>query len=114
MMAMRLKLFITQWFVEPVDKYTNDAIAGYLADQPSAGDAAIAGLEDTEGNRHDVWQVAHSTITRLEASKNTMPLAFRVYFRHGPRGPIKLWKFPHRKRPKLTRASELESPKKPL
>ena len=108
----RLKLTITQWFVEPTDKFTNDAIASYLAEQPCAGDSAIAGMEDAAGDRHDVWQVAHSTITRLEASKNTMPLAFRVYFRHGPRGPIKLWKFPRRKRPKLTRASELAPPKK--
>jgi hypothetical protein len=111
-MMARLKLITTQWFVEPVDKFTNDAIAEYLADQPNAGDAAIAGLEDADGKRHDVWQVAHSTITRLEASKSRAPLAFRVYLRHGPRGPIKPWRFPHRKRPKLTRASELAPPRK--
>ena len=109
-MVMRLKPS-TQWFVEPHDKYTNDVIAGYLVDQPDTGEASIAGLKDDQGIPHNVWQVSHATITRLEASKSTMPLAFRVYLRHGPRGPISLWKFP-KKLPKLTRASELASAKK--
>lgn len=70
----------TEWFVEPFDKFTNDAIAAYLTESGKSGDeSAMVAMPDENAIIHQVWRMEYRQITRLVDSQNDIPLKFRVF-----------------------------------
>lgn len=71
---------VTQWFVEPRDKFTNDAIAAFLADKGITGDeSAQFCMPDEDGNLRQVWQMKYRHVTELVENQRTLPLKFRIF-----------------------------------
>lgn len=81
-----------QWFLEPHDDFTNEAIARALAD---VGEADVSNLNfalgDDQGKIHDVWSVDHPFVAKLQKSRQ--PFRFTVYNRQSPTAPIRRWQF---------------------
>lgn len=70
----------TRWFVEPLDDFTNNAIAENMtASGRSADDSVCSSFPDEHGVLHQVWEVPYSDITRLSAGTRQVQLRFRVF-----------------------------------
>ena len=88
-----------EWFMEPLDDFTNKAIVSVLADQCQSDESRRSVLmPDNEGEPHNVWQVNYDTIAKFQRSTGS-GYRFRAFVREGGRGPIRRWNFsPDRKR----------------
>jgi hypothetical protein len=82
---------VMNWFVEPEDAQTNEVLAKSLL-ALSQLDESVA-LLDSEGEEHSVFQVeAYSFVTRLYKDMTKFHLHFKVFYRSGTNGPLRLWK----------------------
>jgi len=68
------------WFVEPLDKETNESIATALQEDAEENLLCIT-LADKK--QHHLWRVPFDFIKYLQKSKDTSRLSFRVYNRVG-------------------------------
>lgn len=59
-----------QWFMEPLNTMTNDAIAGSLSIDGEDTAENFCGIADAEGNIHHVWQVSIQIIQTFRASRS--------------------------------------------
>ena len=81
-----------QWFLEPHDDGANEMVVRYLNDCGEGGDEnKIIGLQDSEGESHDVWQVPHRVITMIRNSGHLW--RFTVLNRRGNHGQVRVWQF---------------------
>ena len=72
----------TQWFVEPRDKFTNDAIAAFLTEKNVIcpdDDGAKSSMPDEDGNLHQVWEMKYRHVAELVENRRTLPLRFRIF-----------------------------------
>ncbi|MCF7860248.1 hypothetical protein K9M09_01355 [Patescibacteria group bacterium] len=82
----------TNWFVEPLDSFTNEVIAKELARTSDIVESVQ--LKINEGSLHSVFQVpAYSFIAKLKAGTTKFNLKFRVYCRIGKNAQVRLWRF---------------------
>jgi len=75
------------WYVEPLDKFTNE----YLS-QALEGEDAIRRI-DSNGTNRDVWRTQHRLITRLKKDRKTLGLHYAIYNARSDRATIRLWQF---------------------
>ncbi len=76
-----------QWFIEPKDSFTNEAIAR-VTDTEDAETSKFC----EDGRKHDLWCVPYSIVSFFLKSKRTDPLTFTVWVRRG-NGKIRKWLF---------------------
>ncbi len=89
-----------QWFMLPLNKLTNDALARELDESQSL----TRSLVTTESERlRACWQCPYWLVTYFQRSKATEDYRFRVFKRPGNKGPVTEWFF-HKKltQPKRT------------
>ena len=89
-----------QWFIEPLDGYTNEAISRALAEIAMHG--SISSEIDEKGKPHEVYLVEHIIIERFENSKRYFGFKFNSFNRLGSFGKIRGWKFPKKKKARKT------------
>lgn len=82
----------TNWFVEPLDSPTNEALARLLA---STGDVMEAvQLKVFKGGHCSAFQLpGYQIITKLKNGKTSFGFKFRAYYQQNPHGPLYEWKF---------------------
>jgi hypothetical protein len=79
----------TQWFVEPLDYFTNEAIARVLAREGLVDEAEQVGVVDKYGKVHNLWRVPGGKIQLLHRAKKTESrFQFRFWLRNGQNGII--------------------------
>jgi len=83
-----------QWFVEPLDDFTNESIARALAEVSSID--TLVNIIDDKSVGHNLYRVEHKFITQLRKSQHAFN--FRVYNRQGENGALRLWKFNKKKK----------------
>ena len=102
----------TRWFVEPRDAKTNENAMMDLVQSCGATDEKIYRCKkDNEGEEHDVVEVNHAFVARMECSATRFQHSFRVYTQVGG-GPMRLWPFGNQT--KLGRTTEVKRVKKEL
>ena len=80
------------WFIEPLNKLTNESLAQVLPEENFEREIAIEG-----GTRHNLWRCDSTIITAYRNSKSRSGFQFRIYNRYR-RGPIRECTFLKRKR----------------
>jgi hypothetical protein len=89
---METKKKITYWFVEPLDAFTNEAIAKFLAESSDVSTTIALKLKD--GRVCSAFQLPnYSLVSKLYASKSKFGFKFRIYRRQGSYGQVVEWKF---------------------
>jgi len=79
----------TQWFVEPLDYFTNKAIAEALAREGLVDESEQVGVKDSGGKVHNLWRVPGGKIQFLRRAKKNEPrFLFRFWCRSGQDGTI--------------------------
>jgi len=74
----------TQWFIEPLDEFSNNVIVELLS---IMGEVDInISLKHKGGKKPPVYRVPFRAISYLEKSKKTQPIKYRVYDRQGNDG----------------------------
>jgi hypothetical protein len=87
---------ITLWYLKPLNPFTNNVISQHLARTCSVEEEDD--LIDNEGNRHDVYRVEHSVISKVKnAKKSCSNIRFDVFYRNGNNGQLRKWKLCHKK-----------------
>ena len=87
-----------EWFLEPLNDLTNEAIVRVLADECASDESCKVILRDSQGKPHDLWRVGYDTIAKFQRSRNS-GYEFRSFVRKGGHGPIRPWPFkPDKKR----------------
>ncbi|HRY36423.1 MAG TPA: hypothetical protein P5230_00875 [Candidatus Magasanikbacteria bacterium] len=84
-MSNEAKVF--EWFIEPRNSQTNEAIADYLNLTALRVDL-VPGLEDDKGKKHDCFRVPYSVIN-VFIKKTHSFIKFRIWNRDKNFGPIK-------------------------
>ncbi len=70
---------IYAWFLEPLDKHTNDIISSELGEEDFQRHIACA-----DGTRRDLWRCEnHRLISKLKTSKSQFNLKFNIFVREG-------------------------------
>ncbi len=78
---------VFEWFIEPRNPQTNEAIADYLNSTASKVDL-MPGLKDTKGKKHDCFRVPYSVIN-VFIKRTQGFIKFRIWNRDKNSGPIK-------------------------
>lgn len=87
-----------QWFVEPLDAATNEAIySGLRALNSSAADE-MRRIIDADGCDHKTWEINYNFVSFLEKSAQTRTLRFQIFNRPGENAKARPWPFPRRKK----------------
>lgn len=86
------------WYVEAT-AHTNEVIATEL---PSEN--MYKGVLCQDGKKRDFWECDYRFVTKLVKNKAAGNLVFKVFYREGKYGPVKLWPFLYKKRQTLTQA----------
>jgi hypothetical protein len=95
-----------EWFVKPLDDFTNQAITDLLSKTADVDE--IQKLQDAKGDVHRVLRVNYGTVQLIQYSKKHMPLKFRIFNRYGANGVVREWKFPCKRKPAETRRVQKE------
>jgi len=83
---------MTNWFIEPLNAFTNEVIAKELAKTSDVVESVQ--LQINDGSVHSVFQVpAYSFIAKFKAGVKQFNLKFRVYCQSGKNAQTRLWKF---------------------
>ena len=91
------------WYVEALDEHTNEVIASVSGAEIPALNARI-GVFCIDGRRRDLWECEYTLIAKLlKSRRRDKRLLFKVFYREGRYGPVRLWPFTNKK--KLTLAS---------
>ncbi len=78
---------VFEWFIEPLNPQTNEAIADYLNSTALKVDL-MPRLEDAKGKKHDCFRVPYSVIN-VFVKKYQSFIKFRIWNRDKNSGPIK-------------------------
>ena len=89
-----------RWYIEAT-AHTNEIIAAEL---PAENMHKSVVCQD--GLNRDFWECDWRFISRLMQNKAEGQFAFKVFYREGAYGPVKLWPFP--KKRKMTLATALK------
>ncbi|HZJ41088.1 MAG TPA: hypothetical protein VFD16_02395 [Candidatus Saccharimonadales bacterium] len=87
----------TNWFVEPEDANTNEIIARNLRAINQVEESVA--LKDANDNDRAVYQVNnYSFITQLYKDSGKFQLHFKVFYRSGKNGSLRLWELGEKKK----------------
>lgn len=87
-----------QWFVEPLDAATNEAIFNGLRAKNSSGADELRRIIDADGKEHMVWQADYDFVSFVERTAKQQSLKFLVYNRFGENAKARPWPFPRRRK----------------
>jgi len=79
------------WFIEPLNKLTNDSLAQALNEENFQ-----QGITVEDGTPHNLWSCDSTTVTAFRNSRSRNGFQFRIYNRFR-NGPIRECKFLKRK-----------------
>lgn len=103
----------TTWYLEPLDAATNKNALMDLADYCGATAEKIHRQKlDNKGKKHDVVDVEHSFITRMERSIPEFNHRFKTYTQEEGESRMNLWRFGGQG--KLSRTKEVKRVKKEI
>ena len=89
---------LTRWFVEPRDAATNESAMMDLARVCGATDENIHyGKLDNKGIPHDVVEVDHAFVARMERNKTKFNQQYRVFNEREGESAMRLWRFGDKK-----------------
>lgn len=89
---MKKKKVMTNWFVEPLDAFTNEVISKELAKTSDVVESVE--LKVSDGTVHSMFQVpSYRIVSQLNAGKKTFSLKYHVYSRVGKNAQIRIWNF---------------------
>lgn len=80
------------WYVEATG-HTNEVIARELP-----AENAVKGVLCQDGEKRDFWRCDYHFVAKLVENEMTLQLKFKVFYREGRYGPVKLWPFLKRKK----------------
>ncbi|MBT5338185.1 hypothetical protein HN858_01350 [Candidatus Falkowbacteria bacterium] len=95
-----------QWFVECADAFTNETVVGGLQELSESTD--MVDIFDADDEKHRVFRVPYSFITRLHASRKSFPVKFKVWQRASDNSKAYVWKF-HTTRRKSVKEKKAEA-----
>lgn len=85
---------LTYWYIEPIGDYTNENIAQELAAVCAAdADNTLRDFPDNLGKTHDLWNVPHKFVTKLERSELTLHFRFKIFYRKEGEEIVREWPF---------------------
>ncbi|MAF14115.1 MAG: hypothetical protein CMI53_04470 [Parcubacteria group bacterium] len=92
---------VTEWFVEPLNSYSNEALATALAITDL--NDIMEEVRDGDGHPHKVYRVDYPIIRRLRQDAiSDQCLQFKEFSRECNYGPVRLaFKFGRRRPPKI-------------
>lgn len=97
---------LTRWYLEPRDAATNEnAIMDLVRSCNASEDRIHYGKMDNKGAEHNVVEVNHSFISRMESSTSKFNMLFRVFTQKEGEKSMRLWLFGTKK--KISRAKEV-------
>jgi len=95
---------VTRWFVEPMDAGTNEsAMMDLVRSCGATEDMIYYRKPDNEGVLHDVVEVNHPFVARMECNAVKFQHRFRVFTQAG-NGVMRLWPFGNQR--KLSNTAE--------
>lgn len=104
---------LTRWFLEPRDAHTNETAVMDLVNGCGATEDRIHyGKKDNKGVAHNVVEVNHMFISRIEKNAEKFKLLFRVFTQAEGENFMKLWPFGCQK--KLCQTAEVKRLKQKL
>jgi hypothetical protein len=71
------------WYIEPLDKETNETIAQALQEVSDSRETMLIGVRDNTGISHNLWRCPMDLLLLLQRSKNQMNLRFEVFGQQG-------------------------------
>lgn len=101
----------TRWFLEPRDAGTNENAMADLARLCNATeDMMHYGKLDNEGKPHDVVEVDHAFVAKMERSTRSFHFNFRVFTQKEGAQTMEEWKFGNKSKLRRTKAfKEMEA-----
>lgn len=88
---------LVQWFLEPLNSFTNEVISRELLKNGALEENTI--IKDSKGNEHSAYGVKYTYVTKLKNSMgNLSNIKFRVFYKRGKNGQINEWQFVARKK----------------
>ena len=92
------------WYVEATG-HTNEVIAvESRAEIPAL--KTHEGVLCQDGVKRDFWECDYRFVAKLVKNQAAMQITFKVFYREGKYGPVKLWPFLKKKRLTLAKALE--------
>lgn len=86
-----------QWFVEPLDAATNEAVYNGLRAKNASTADELRRIVDADGKEHMVWQADYEFIHFVERSAESRRLRFLIFNRLGENAKARPWPFPRRR-----------------
>jgi hypothetical protein len=81
------------WYLEALDAHTNEVIASEIT-----AEMAQHGILCQDGTKRDFWECQYATVAMLLRNEHQLNLHFKVFYRQGRYGPVKLWPFAGKKK----------------
>ena len=101
----------TRWYVEPRDADTNEsAMADLMLSSGATEDKLHYGKKDNQGKPHDVVEVGHPFVAKMERNAVKFNQLYRVFKQTEGESRMNLWRFGGQS--KLSRTKEIKRVKK--
>ena len=75
-----------EWFIEPLNQLTNEAIASYL----NADKESTVTMKDATGKTHDCYRLTWGQIAYIHKMKHRF-MSFRIFNREKNCGPVRIF-----------------------
>ncbi|MFZ2303499.1 MAG: hypothetical protein WAV98_01755 [Minisyncoccia bacterium] len=104
---------VTRWYVEPRNADTNEnAMVDLMRSSGATEDKLHYGKKDNQGKPHDVVEVDHPFVVKMERNVRKFNQLFRVYTQTEGESRMNLWRFGGQG--KLSRTKEVKRMKKEI
>ncbi|MEK7630814.1 MAG: hypothetical protein AAB417_02210 [Patescibacteria group bacterium] len=92
------------WYVEPLRAHTNEVIARELGD-----DIFLErNVRCEDGILRTLWRCDYAFVARLQQSKQSLQIEFRVFNKRGKHGAVRLWHFTRSRKAAATTRRKLD------
>ncbi|NQV88526.1 MAG: hypothetical protein HQ402_03160 [Parcubacteria group bacterium] len=85
-LAKKRKKAICYWYVEPLNAHTNEVIGKNLDPNEDCENLLCA-----DGEHRNLWRCAYPFVARIQKSKASLKLIFKVFNQEGSHGRIRPW-----------------------
>ena len=104
---------VTRWYVEPRNADTNEsAMADLMRSSGATEDKLHSGKLDNHGYKHDVVEVDHPFVAKMERNARKFNQLFRVFTQMEGESRMNLWRFGGQG--KLSRTKEVRRVKREI
>jgi hypothetical protein len=94
-----MKKRMTYWFVEPLDSFTNEQMAKFLASTNDLVESLKVKLAD--GTTRSVFQLPdYQSVSKFNSARDQFGFKYKIYRRQGLNGQLVLWPFNNKKQAK--------------